>query len=183
MRGLDRLLAVLAVVAMTAVLAPAMAQAQAHEFTAGPIRISQAWTRVPPEASRVAGGFMTITNTGSEPDTLLGGSATIAGAFEVHEMAMDGGVMRMRELKPGLVIKPGETVVLRPGSFHIMFMDLKQAPIAGQPIKGTLVFAKAGTVAIEYKVEPFGARGPGGEGAGPGSHDGTGQSGGGHAKQ
>jgi len=97
-------------------------------------------------------------------------------------MAMDGGVMRMRELKPGLVIKPGETVVLRPGSFHLMLMDMKQRPEVGKPFKGTLVFEKAGTIEIEYKVEPFGTRSPGdtrqpgdvGKGSGAGIHDGHG---------
>ena len=69
--------------------------------------------------------------------------------------------MRMRELKPGLVIKPGETVILKPGSFHLMLFDLKERPVVGKPFKGTLVFEKAGKVDIEFKVEPFGTRVPG----------------------
>jgi copper(I)-binding protein len=76
-------------------------------------------------------------------------------------MTIVGGVMKMRELKPGLVIKPGESVVLKPGSYHLMFLDLAASPKTGQPIKGTLVFEKAGKVEIEYKVEPFGTRVPG----------------------
>ncbi|HEX4891947.1 MAG TPA: copper chaperone PCu(A)C, partial [Hyphomicrobiaceae bacterium] len=77
---------------------------------------------------------------------------------------------------PGLVIKPGETVVLRPGSFHLMLMDIKETPVLGKPFKGTLVFEKAGKVDVEFKVEPFGTRTPGGsakggdEAAGHGSH-------------
>jgi len=138
---------------------PGMAVAQ--DYTIGSIKVGQAWTREVPPASKVAGGFMTITNTGSEPDTLIGGSASLAGKFEVHEMTMANGIMKMRELKPGLIIKPGETVVLKPGSFHVMLMDLKALPKKGSPIKGTLVFAKAGKVEIEYKVEPFGTRVPG----------------------
>ncbi len=135
--------------------------AQAQDFTLGKIKISQVWTRVTPPASKVAGGFMTITNTGTEPDTLIGGTAIISQRFEVHEMAMQDGVMRMRELKPGLVIKPGETVALKPGSYHVMFMDLKEPLALGKPFKGTLVFEKAGTIEIEYKVEPFATRVPG----------------------
>ncbi len=136
---------------------PALAQ----DYTIGKIKISQVWTRVTPPASKVAGGFMTITNTGTEADTLIGGTALISNHFEVHEMAMQDGVMKMRELKPGLVIKPGETVTLRPGSFHVMFMDLKEPLALGKPFKGTLVFQKAGTIEVEYKVEPFGTRAPG----------------------
>ena len=132
--------------------------ARAQDYSVGSIKIGQVWTREVPPASKVAGGFMTIANTGTEPDTLVGGSLASAGKLEVHEMAMVGGVMKMRELKPGLVIKPGELVTLKPGSYHVMFLDLKALPKTGTPIKGTLIFEKAGKVEIEYKVEPFGTR-------------------------
>ena len=154
MRALCRIVVTCACMALPSLVA-------AQQFTAGSIKISQVWSREVPPASKVAAGFMTLTNTGSEPDTLVGGSAVLAGKFEVHEMTITEGIMRMRELKPGLVIKPGETVVLKPGSFHIMLMQLSGLPKVGQPIKGTLVFAKAGKVDIEYKVEPFGTRVPG----------------------
>ena len=153
--------------------------ALAQDYAIGKIKVSQVWTRVTPPASKVAGGFMTITNTGTEPDTLTGGTALIAARLEVHEMAIDGGVMKMRELRPGLVIKPGETVTLKPGSFHVMFMDLKEPLAQGKSIKGTLVFQKAGTIEIEYKVEPFGTRVPG-DGGQP--MPGASKDGGGHKK-
>ena len=142
-----------------------VAAARAADYTAGTIKISAPWTRVTPDAAKVAGGFMTITNTGTAPDTLLGGSVLIAGRFEVHEMSIQDGVMRMRELKPGLVIKPGETVALKPGSFHVMMLDLKAPPVAGTPVAGTLVFEQAGTIEIKYDVEPFGTvvKGDGGK--------------------
>lgn len=135
--------------------------AAAQEFTIGAIRVTQIWSPQPPEGSRVAGAYLSITNTGKEADTLVGGTAAVAGRVEVHEMALDKGVMRMRELKPGLVVKPGETVVLKPGSFHLMLMDLKDRPAAGKTFAGTLVFEKAGTLQVTYTVEPFGTRAPG----------------------
>jgi copper(I)-binding protein len=143
----------------------ATAVAPAQEYRAGAIRIDKVWTREIPGGAKVAAGFMTITNTGKEPDTLIGGSIAFAGKFEVHEMRMDGGLMKMRRLEPGLAIKPGETVVLKPGSFHAMFLDVTQGPKRGVPVKGTLVFEKAGRVEVEYTVAPIGAREPG---AGPG---------------
>jgi copper(I)-binding protein len=76
-------------------------------------------------------------------------------------MKMEGGLMKMRRLSPGLVIKPGETAVLGPGGIHLMFLDLKQRPKRGVPVKGTLLFEKAGRIDIEYKVAPIGARDPG----------------------
>lgn len=133
-------------------------RAIAHEFSKGAIKISHPWTRATPAGAKVAGGFMIIENTGATPDRLIGGSAIDAGRFEVHEMTMSGGVMKMRELAKGLEIKPGEKVALKPGSYHVMFMDLKKPLAQGAVINGTLVFEKAGTVEITYKVEAMGAR-------------------------
>ena len=73
-------------------------------------------------------------------------------------MSMTDGVMRMRKLEKGLEIKPGQTVELKPGGYHIMFMGLREGLKQGQPIKGTLVFEKAGTVEVEYLVAPIGAQ-------------------------
>ena len=158
----------------------ACAPAFSQDVTVGAIKVAQPWAPAPPNAATSAGGYMTITNTGTEPDTLTGGTATIAGRVEVHEMSIEGGVMRMRELNPGLVIKPNETVTLSPGGIHLMLIDLKERPTVGVPFKGTLVFAKAGTVTIEFKVEPFGTRVPG-EGGRASSAKGSG-SGDDHAK-
>jgi periplasmic copper chaperone A len=61
-------------------------------------------------------------------------------------MSMDGGVMKMRQVAGGLEIKPGETVSLRPGAFHLMFVDLTSPLEKGKPVKGTLLFERAGAV-------------------------------------
>jgi periplasmic copper chaperone A len=134
------------------------AQAAGSAVRIGQLTITAPWTRATPQGARVAGGYMTITNTGSEPDRLIGGTFQLAGRFEVHEMAVTGGVMTMRELAQGLDIPAGGKVELRPGGFHVMFMDLRGQVREGQPIKGTLVFQRAGTVEIEYRVAPIGAR-------------------------
>jgi copper(I)-binding protein len=144
--------------------------APAQDYSAGSIKVSKVWTREVPAGAKVAAGFMTITNTGREPDTLIGGSIAVAEKFEVHEMTMERGIMRMRRLAPGLVVKPGETVTLKPGSFHLMFIDLRQAPKRGAPVKGTLIFEKAGRIEVEYMVAPIGARELG-DGAQPGGKD------------
>jgi periplasmic copper chaperone A len=153
--------------------------APAQEYSAGAIKIGKVWTREIPGGAKVAAGFMTVTNTGKEPDTLIGGTVPFAGKFEIHEMTMAAGLMKMRRLEPGLTIKPGETVVLKPGSFHVMFLDVAQGPKRGTVVKGTLVFEKAGRVEVEYAVAPIGAREPGdgadkaepkGKGGGHGGH-------------
>jgi copper(I)-binding protein len=83
-------------------------------------------------------------------------------------MKMTAGVMQMRPVPEGLEINPGETVELKPGSYHLMFTGLKEPLQQGQSVKGTLVFEKAGTIEVEYKVEPIG----GAPAAGSGAHHG-----------
>lgn len=143
-------------------LVPA-ATAQAESFAIGDITIETPWTRVTPGSARVAGGYMVITNNGAEPDRLIGGSVEIAPRFEVHSMEMVDGVARMAEVEGGLEIPPGESVTLEPGSYHAMFMNLESPVVADEPVSGTLVFERAGEIAITYAVAPMGSpRAPGG---------------------
>jgi copper(I)-binding protein len=132
----------------------------AADYSAGSIAVGNPWTRATPKGATVAGGYMTISNKGSAPDRLVGGSAAVAGRFEVHSMVMEQGVAKMRPVQGGLEIKPGETVELKPGSLHVMLVGLKQPLAKGQKVKGTLEFEKAGKVEIEYAVEAVGATSP-----------------------
>lgn len=131
----------------------------AHDYKVGDLHIVHPWSRATPAGAKVAGGFMKITNTGKTADRLIGGSAELANLFEVHEMAMNNGVMQMRALDKGLEIKPGETVELKPGGYHVMFIDIKKPFEEGQKIKGFLTFERAGKVEVEFKIEPRGATG------------------------
>jgi copper(I)-binding protein len=79
-----------------------------------------------------------------------------------------GGVMRMREIAGGLEIAPGATVELKPGGYHVMFMDLTRQLQQGESVKGTLVFEKAGKVEVEFKAEALAARGASGGHSGHG---------------
>ncbi len=132
---------------------------------AGALTIEQPWARATPGGAAVGGGYVRVTNTGTAPDRLIGGSFPGASRVEVHEMRLEGDVMRMKPVEGGLEIKPGATVELKPGSYHLMFMDLKEPLKEGQTIKGSLVFEKAGTVDVEYVV-----RSMGGHGAAPMEH-------------
>ena len=129
----------------------------AHDYKVGPIGIDHPWSRATPRGANVAGGYLKITNTGTTPDRLIGGSANAAKRFEIHEMSMADGVMRMRELKDGLEIPAGATVELKPGSYHVMMMDLSKPFTKGDRVQATLTFEKAGKIAIEFAVEAIGA--------------------------
>ena len=137
--------------------------ARAEDYKIGNLQISQPWTRATPKGAAVAGGYLKITNTGTTADRLLGGSADVAKRFEIHEMSMDNGVMKMRELKNGLDIPPGATVELKPSSYHIMMQELARPLAKGQRVKASLTFEKAGKGEVEFAVEAIGASAGGGE--------------------
>ena len=130
-----------------------------QSYKLGQLAIEAPWARATPEGAQVGGGYLKITNTGKEADRLIGGSLPVATSVEVHQMSMSDGVMKMRKMDRGLEIKPGQTVELRPGGYHLMFNGLREGLKQGQTIKGTLQFEKAGSVEVEFQVVPIGAKG------------------------
>ena len=156
MNKLSRILALAALSAL-AFAAPG----RADDVKAGDLVITQAWSRATPGGAKVAGGYLTIENKGSAPDKLVGVSAEIAGKIEVHEMATDNGVMKMRPIDKGLVIEPGKTVKLAPGGYHLMMQELKGSLKQGDKVPVTLQFEKAGKVAVTLDVQAVGAQAPG----------------------
>lgn len=143
--------------------------ASAGDVKAGDLVISQAWARATPNGAKIGGGYLTIENKGTTPDRLIGGSGAIAGKMEIHEMAMNNGVMKMRPIDKGLTIEPGKTVKLAPGGYHLMMFDLKSPLKQGEKVPVTLEFEKAGKVTVSLDVQAVGAQGPGG-----GDHSGHG---------
>lgn len=144
-----------------AILLSGSAAALAEDVKAGDLVISQAWSRATPGGAKVAGGYLVIENKGTAPDRLVGVSADIAGKAEIHEMAMDNGVMKMRALDKGLVVDPGKTVKLAPGGNHLMLQELKGPFKQGDKVPVTLQFEKAGKVAVSLDVQGVGAQAPG----------------------
>jgi hypothetical protein len=143
------------------------AQGAAHgaaaSITKGDLVIAQPWSRATPGGARVAGGYLTVTNRGAQPDRLVSGSADFAERVEIHEMATANGVMTMRNLANGLAIAPGQTVELKPGGYHVMFMGLRRPLAEGQTVKVTLTFERAGTVELDFRIGSIGGRtAPGG---------------------
>jgi copper(I)-binding protein len=147
----------LALAALFAVLAiPALAL----DYKQGAIEIRQPWTRATPPTAESGGGFLVLTNTGTTPDRLIAVKSLAADKAEIHEMKMEGNVMRMRELEKGIEIPPGATVELKPGGFHIMFMGLKAPFAKDAKVPLTLVFEKAGSIDVELQVAAMGAGAP-----------------------
>jgi copper(I)-binding protein len=135
--------------------------AAAADYDVGAIHISQPWARATPKGADDGAGYMTITNKGTTPDRVSCVADDASSQCVIHSMTMEGGIMRMRPVKGGLEIKPGQTVTLSPGSYHMMFVDLKHQLMQGQTVKATLKFDHAGTVDVDYPIAAIGAPAPG----------------------
>ena len=145
---------------LAALLATVALAAQARDYKLGALEIVNPWTRATPASAPSGGGFLVITNTGKTADRLIAVKSQTSGKVEIHEMKMDGNVMRMRELEKGLEIPPGGSVELKPGGYHIMFMGLKAPFEKDTRVPATLVFEKAGSIDVELSVVPLGAGAP-----------------------
>jgi copper(I)-binding protein len=132
----------------------AAGQSRAEDVKLGDIVIRHTWSAEAPAAAPVAAGFLEIINNGKTDDTLLKVTTDIAEVAQLHEMKMDGDVMKMGELKDGVPIPAGATVILKPMSLHIMFMKLKTHPKLGEHFKATLNFKNAGSISVDFVVEP-----------------------------
>ncbi len=131
--------------------------AAAHDYTLGSLKIGHPWARATPPTAPSGGGFLTVTNTGTTADRLVSATSPAAGQVQIHEMKMDGTIMRMRELENGLEIPPGATVALAPGGLHLMMMGLKAPLKEATRVPVTLVFEKAGKIDVELQVMALGA--------------------------
>lgn len=126
--------------------------AAAQNYQLKDLVIDHPYARATPPGARVGGAYLTIENKGASADKLVDASSPAAKVVEIHEMAMDAGVMKMRAVR-GIEIKPGAKAELTPGGYHIMLIDLKQQLKSGDKIPLTLVFEKSGKVDVTVAVE------------------------------
>jgi len=120
--------------------------------------VKDAWVRGTVAQQKSTGMFAQLTS--AQGGRLVAASSPWAGVVEVHEMAMDGSVMRMRALSGGLALPAGKTVELKPGGYHLMMMDLKQPLKAGDQVPVTLVVEgadkKRETIELKVPVKALG---------------------------
>jgi periplasmic copper chaperone A len=135
--------------------------AHAADYDVGSIHIAQPWARATPKGASSGAGYLTVTNNGTAADRLTCAGSDAAAQCQIHTMSMENGVMKMRPVEGGLEIKPGETVTLKPGGDHMMFVNLKHALETGNAVAATLQFEKAGSVKVELPVVAIGAAAPG----------------------
>jgi copper(I)-binding protein len=141
---------------LTAALAAACLAHAPEAFaqgSAGDLKITGPWSLPVPTGAPTAAGYLTIVNTGKTADRLIGADVPDVDHVEVHEMKLDGAIMRMRPIPGGLALPPGKTVTLAPGGFHLMLIGPKRGFNVGDHIPGTLRFEHAGPVKVDFKVQ------------------------------
>lgn len=143
---------------ISALIAALAAPAFAHDYKLGALSIEHPFGFTAPATAMASGGFMEIANTGSEDDRLIAVEADF-NKVELHTHEIDAnGVARMVELKGGIPLPAGETVMLKPGGLHVMFMGLGgKALEEGETVEAVLVFEKAGRLPVSFNIEARGA--------------------------
>jgi len=126
------------------------------------VEVSGAWARATTSTAKVGGAFLTLKAVGGA-DRVVSASSPVAEKIELHETINDGGVMKMREV-PQMVLAPGQAVVLKPGSYHIMLIGLKKPLNRGESFPLTVAFEKAPPVTVTVTVQAAGASAPGHQG-------------------
>ena len=139
----------------------AAAGAEPAAYDVGPIHITQPWARATPKGASSGAAYLTVTNTGTAPDKVSCVAADAAASCQIHSVTVEDGVMKMRPVEGGLEIGPGETVTLKPSSFHMMLVGLKHPLEPDGTVEATLQFEKAGTIKIALPILPIGAPAPG----------------------
>ena len=119
---------------------------------AGMLNIGTVQVRATAPGMGMTGGYVAITNNSDSDDRLVAVSAEFAKRVEIHEMMHDNGVMKMRERDGGIEIPAGETVMLKPGGLHIMFMGLGETMVSGEMREITLEFASGHKATVPAMV-------------------------------
>ena len=118
----------------------------------GDLRVSDAWSKATPPNAPVAGGYLTVDNRSDAADRLLRVESAAAQRVEIHEMTHADGVARMRQVVGGVSLPAGELTELKPGSYHLMFIQPTQPFVEGSLVPATLVFEKAGNLPVLFEV-------------------------------
>lgn len=116
------------------------------------LQLSGAWVRAMQPGQKVAAAYLSILNRGETADRLIGATALAAPRVEMHEMAIEDGVMKMRPVEGGIEIGPGDRVEFKPGGLHFMLTGIDEPLVVEDEIELTLDFEKAGRVVVQFPV-------------------------------
>jgi copper(I)-binding protein len=138
-----------------AALSFAAMAAHSHDYKLGALTVGHPYARATGAGQTTGGGYMKLVNGGAA-DRLVSVSADVSKSVELHEMKMESDVMKMRQVD-AIALQAGQTVELKPGGYHLMFVGLKAPLKAGESFPMKLKFEKAGEVTVDVKIEAPGA--------------------------
>ena len=119
----------------------------------GRLTIEKPWLRATPKGVVVSAGYMKIINSDESEERLISAESDISNRVEIHSVNIKNGIVMMRRIEGGLVIKPNSELILKPGSFHIMFLGLKRPLNHGEHLSVNLNFQNSGQIKVLFKVD------------------------------
>lgn len=156
---------------MKALFASALVAALVSTAAQADVSVSDPWVRATVAQQKATGAFMRITSPADA--RLVSASSPVAGVVEIHEMVMDGEIMKMRAI-PGLALPAGQAVELKPGGYHVMLIDLKQQVKVGDVVPVSIVVegadGKRETLELNADARPLNSAAPMGQGYGEMKH-------------
>ncbi|GIS16257.1 MAG: hypothetical protein CM15mP117_16890 [Alphaproteobacteria bacterium] len=142
------------IVVILGILLTEIPSAFAEKNTFKTLVIQNVWIKDNPFNHPMTAGYLTIHNTSNSDTKLIAVSSSIAERIEIHQMSMDNDIMKMRQLKDGLIIPANDITYLKPGDFHLMFFGLKKQMNPMETHLINLTFQNLGTVAVHALVKP-----------------------------
>ena len=130
--------------------------AQAHQYSVGDLLIGHPWSRPTVSGMPTGVAYLSITNTGTQRDTLIAASTPAAARVEFHRTTFEDGMAHMRPAR-AVVVEPNATITAEPGGLHLMLVDLKSPLVVGTMVPLVLHFETAGEITVQLKVEPMGS--------------------------
>lgn len=141
--------------ALAAATVLAIVPARAHDYTFGALTVIQPWARATVGTARPGAVYVTLANRGIAADRLIGAESAASAQAELHRSTLAGGVMRMERVE-AIEVPARGAVKIEPGGYHIMLIGLKAPLTAGVDLPLTLIFEKAGRLAVEAKIMALG---------------------------
>ena len=124
-----------------------------HDYYLGQLTIDHPYLILPMPGMKSASGYLIIKNKGNKSDVLYEIETLFSEKIELHEMSMEGNIMKMKKINDGIEIPPGKEVILKPGGLHIMFKNLNKNLVVGEKEKAILKFKKTGKIIVNFEIQ------------------------------
>jgi len=124
-----------------------------HDYYLGQLTIDHPYLVLPMPGMKSASGYLIIKNKGNKTDFLYDIETLFSEKVELHEMSMEGNIMKMKKINDGIEIPPGKEVILKPGGLHIMFKNLNKNLVVGEKEKAILKFKKTGKIIVNFEIQ------------------------------